>query len=137
MAHQLANNAHHHDLTLKLSSKPCWIIGEGQYLRMLINNLLSNAIKYANAKISLETRVDNDKVKFIIEDDGIGISNEVRDKVLLPFYRDDSQSQSGYGIGLAFVQRIVTRFGGTIVIQKSPALGGAKITVSLIQTQQK
>ncbi|TMO95092.1 two-component sensor histidine kinase, partial [Pseudoalteromonas sp. S3178] len=42
MAHQLANNAHHHDLTLKLSSKPCWVIGDGQYLRMLINNLLSN-----------------------------------------------------------------------------------------------
>ncbi|MEJ6472828.1 sensor histidine kinase [Pseudoalteromonas piscicida] len=137
MARLLANNAHYQGLTLKLSSKPCWVIGEGQYLRMLINNLLSNAIKYANAKISLETRVDNDKVKLIIEDDGIGISNEVRDKVLLPFYRDDSQSQSGYGIGLAFVQRIVTRFGGTLVIQKSPALGGAKITVSLIQTQQK
>lgn len=137
MARQLANNAHHQDLTLKLSSKPCWITGEDKYLRMLINNLLSNAIKYANAKISLETRVDNDNIKLIIEDDGIGISNEVRDKVLLPFYRDDSQSQSGYGIGLAFVQRIVTRFGGTIVIQKSPALGGAKITVSLIHTQQK
>lgn len=67
-----------------------------------------------------------------VEDDGHGIPEEDRDKVFVPFARlDDSRTRAsgGYGLGLSIVSRIAFWFNGTMSVDESPKLGGARFTM--------
>lgn len=90
--------------------------GDPQLLRALLENLLSNAWKFsakqADAQIELGQR---DIDTFFVRDNGAGFDMEYAGKLFAPFQRLHSMSEyAGTGIGLATVQRIVRRHGGTI-----------------------
>ena len=68
----------------------------------ILSNLLSNAIKYARSKIIVrfETQ-DGEQFTIDIMNDGKPISEEIKEKIFEPFYRDDSSiHKSGTGLGL-------------------------------------
>ncbi len=65
------------------------------------------------------------KISIDIEDDGPGISEQVRDKIFEPFF---TTKTNGTGLGLAIAYRIITSFGGTVFTETSP-LGGAKFSI--------
>lgn len=92
-----------------------------------IENLLRNARQYARERIRLELRRDVDSIWVAVHDDGPGIPEEMREKVLAPFYRLEAhrdRKTGGVGLGLAIVMRIMDRHGGRIEIRTS-SLGGA------------
>ncbi|MCX8069735.1 MAG: ATP-binding protein, partial [Thermodesulfovibrionales bacterium] len=60
-----------------------------------------------------------------VEDDGFGISDEIKDKVFEPFV---TTKPNGTGLGMAITYRIVTDIGGNISIEKSN-LGGASFKI--------
>jgi two-component system sensor histidine kinase RstB len=94
-----------------------------------VENLLRNAVRYARSEVSLELSDEGDQVKVTVQDDGPGIPEEQRDKVLQPFTRldkDRSRQNGGAGLGLAIVNRIVNGHGGSVTIGSSD-LGGARI----------
>jgi len=69
-----------------------------------------------------------------VDDDGPGIAEADREKVVRPFTRlDDSRSRDtgGFGLGLAIVGDIVAQYGGTIRFGCSEALGGLRVDVEL------
>lgn len=96
-------------------------------------NLLSNAIKFSNqgGKISFRLRADNGNAVFSITDNGIGMSDDVKNRIFEKFYQgDSSHSSAGNGIGLNIVQRIVALACGTITVES--VLGeGSRFTVNL------
>lgn len=106
-------------------------------LQLVIDNLLSNASRHANQHIIVTLTLD-EKVTLCIEDDGEGIASAKRDLVFLPYYRqDDSRSRDtgGFGLGLAIVKSCLHHLNGTIELDKSPTLKGARFCVYLpIQT---
>jgi len=75
-------------------------------------NLLSNAIKYTppEGRVVIRSRLDDKQVKFEVEDSGVGLSEEDREKVFDKFYRvkKNSQMASGTGLGLPLAKHIVT-----------------------------
>jgi signal transduction histidine kinase len=76
--------------------------------------------------------VDGD-VRLTVDDDGPGIPESERERVLQRFVRlDDARSRDdgGSGLGLAIVDEIVRAHGGSVSISRS-ALGGARIEVTL------
>ena len=86
-----------------------------------LHNLIDNAIKYsADEKfISISTAVTGRSVQMSIEDHGIGIPVEKRDKIFEKFYRVSQglvHTAKGSGLGLAIVQHIVLSHGGTITV---------------------
>lgn len=96
-------------------------------------NLMSNAIKFTpkDGKISCRLYLENDKIVFVITDSGIGMRDEVMNRIFEKFYQGDtSHSGSGNGIGLNIVQRVVTLANGTIEVESEPGKG-SKFTVTL------
>ncbi|WP_448519057.1 PAS domain-containing sensor histidine kinase [Rhodoflexus sp.] len=90
-------------------------------LVIILRNLISNAIKYANVykndnRLEISVQVTPEKAVFIIQDNGIGIKQELADKVFDMFFRATANAQ-GSGLGLYIVKQTVTRMGGTIDMQ--------------------
>lgn len=94
----------------------------------LLGNLLDNACKYGRGKVRLFAGKAEGSLVFRVEDDGPGIEENHRDRVLERGTRLDSR-ETGQGIGLAVVTEIVDRYGGNVAIESSE-FGGARITVS-------
>ncbi len=104
--------------------------GDERDLMELLGNLIDNACKYGRSKVKVQVRQPQaEGLLIVIEDDGPGINNADRARVLGRGARLDLQ-QAGQGIGLAVVGEIASRYGGEIVVQVS-SLGGARLVVSL------
>ncbi len=108
-------------------------MAERRYLHRVLQNFAGNAMRYANSKIRISAGVKgkgDKKYAFVcVEDDGAGIPEKDRDKVFQPFTRlDDSRTRSsgGYGLGLSIVAKIAFWFGGTVAVDQSPDLKGAR-----------
>ena len=110
-------------------------------LKILLNNLIQNAINYAKPQkvkqkpILVESKIVDNKLQLIVQDCGIGISQQELTKIFEPFYRVEKSrfkqnSASGYGLGLNICQRIVNAHQGKIKITSK--LGeGTLVLVSL------
>ena len=103
---------------------------EYRYLHRVVQNLVGNAIRYCDNKVMISGGVnDHGKAYICVEDDGAGIPEQDRKRVFEAFARlDDSRTRAsgGYGLGLSIVSRIAYWFGGTIEVDESPELGGAR-----------
>ena len=68
-----------------------------------------------------------------VDDDGIGIPEQERERIFEPFYRLDrsrDRATGGFGLGLAISRRALEAQGGTLNVEQSP-LGGARFKLWL------
>lgn len=89
-------------------------------------NLLENACKYSpqHSKITISAKVVGEYVEVAVKDEGIGIPNDVLEKVFDKFYRVESAHKySGTGLGLSICKGIVEAQGGRIWIVNNPQKG--------------
>ncbi|MDX2088662.1 MAG: ATP-binding protein [Kofleriaceae bacterium] len=96
-----------------------------------VDNLLRNAVRYASTRVLLRLRLEDSSVVVSVEDDGPGIPESERQRVVEPFIRvgpDRDRRTGGAGLGLAIVTRIMRAHGGKLVIDDSP-LGGARLAL--------
>ena len=97
-----------------------------------VTNLLRNALKYTTSQIVVSAEVVDDYIRIHVDDDGIGIPPEERQRVFFAFTRLDrsrDRATGGYGLGLAIVRLVLEQHGGTASAEESP-LGGARFTIS-------
>jgi len=97
-----------------------------------LKNLLRNALKYAKTKIAVSAEVVGDHIRVHVDDDGIGIQPEERQRVFFAFTRLDrsrDRGTGGYGLGLAIARLVLEQHGGTATADASP-FGGARFTLS-------
>lgn len=108
---------------------PLQLIGDSIRIRQVIMNLLSNAVKFTDTgEISIRInsfRIDeyNWSYKFIVEDTGIGISEDFRDRIFDKFYQADNSTTrrfGGTGLGLSISTELVKLMGGTLEVESSP-----------------
>ena len=95
------------------------VLGDKSLLKILMTNLISNAWKYSSrsgpARIEFGVMTDDPSPVYFVRDNGTGFDMKDVDKLFRVFTRLHDPTQfSGSGIGLATVQRIVTRHGGRI-----------------------
>jgi two-component system sensor histidine kinase PhoQ len=113
----------------------CLYIGDQEDLTEMAGNLMDNAFKWARSQVRLTAQAVSkagtrrDGLRLVIEDDGPGIPESERGRVLARGARLDERV-SGQGIGLSVVRELVQLNGGTIRIEDSD-LGGARIEVLL------
>ncbi len=96
-----------------------------------VTNLLRNALKYARSRIVISAEVVGERIRVHVDDDGIGIPPEERQRVFFAFTRLDrsrDRATGGYGLGLAIVRLVLEQHGGTASADQSP-LGGARFTL--------
>ena len=104
---------------LNLDADNSIIIGDQTHLGNTIYNLVDNAIKYSNGRpeISIQTFNNNRSLVVVFTDNGIGIDKKYQSKIFEKFYRvptGDVHDVKGFGIGLAYIKKIIDLHGGTI-----------------------
>ena len=109
-------------------------------VRQLFTNLIGNAVKYVDPSERPLVRVDSvdvgDVAVFRVTDTGIGIPDDQRDAVFVPFTRGAQAKDSypGTGLGLAICARVVERHGGQIGVTATPG-GGSSFWFTLQPSQ--
>jgi len=113
-----------------LNIMPEKIKAHDKLLQQVFINLVGNAIKFRDKNKVLSIKIsiveDQNDYKFTIDDNGIGIKDEVKDKIFLIFKRLHSGAEyEGTGIGLAISKKIIARHGGNISVHSNEE-GGAR-----------
>jgi CheY-like chemotaxis protein/anti-sigma regulatory factor (Ser/Thr protein kinase) len=99
------------------------VAGDESALREVLTNLIFNAVDAMpnGGSITLETVVENDQAIIRVRDTGAGMSEEVRQRCLEPFF--STKGEQGTGLGLAMVYGIVERHRGKLEIESAPGKG--------------
>lgn len=111
------------------------VLADGILLRSVLENLIGNAWKFTSKtegpRIEIGSTERNGEKMYFVKDNGAGFDMAYRDKLFGAFQRlHNPRDFEGTGIGLATVQRIVNRHGGTVDAEGSPG-GGATFYFSL------
>jgi light-regulated signal transduction histidine kinase (bacteriophytochrome) len=95
------------------------VLGDQSLLKLVLVNLVSNAVKFTStcsqSEIKIGCKDEGDKLTILISDNGVGFDMKYVDKLFCIFQRLHTQNEfEGTGIGLANVQRIISRHGGKV-----------------------
>lgn len=121
------------DLTVDLFEiKAAQVLGDPGLLTRAVRNLLDNAARFATTQIAVSLTIRGSSVELTVADDGPGIAEADRSRVLERFTRLDSartRDSGGVGLGLAIVNDVVALHAGRLLIEDNEP--GARIIVSL------
>jgi CheY-like chemotaxis protein/anti-sigma regulatory factor (Ser/Thr protein kinase) len=109
-------------IELELEKVPV-VFGNGTELREVLTNLLFNAVDAMpnGGVITLRSRTLKDAVRIEVADTGTGMTDEVRERCMEPFF--STKAENGTGLGLAMVSGIIRRHDGTLDIESTPGRG--------------
>jgi signal transduction histidine kinase len=119
-------------LEIQLGEK-CIIWANADDVYQVVFNIVENAIKYnnKNGSVTILLFADNEQVRFIVDDTGVGIPEDELPFIFDRFYRVDKARNSeigGSGLGLSIVQDMVTKHGGTVEVSNREH-GGTRFDV--------
>lgn len=120
------------NIDFDLAADPgCTVIGQTEWLRVLIRNLVDNAVRYtpAGGQVRVELKATDGACRLTVSDSGPGIPAAERAAVLRRFHRLDHDSQPGSGLGLAIVARIAELHGAQLELAETDSGNGLKIAV--------
>lgn len=121
---------------------PAKIRSDSARLKQILLNLIGNAIKFtAKGHIDVKVRLvgarhpsDPAKLKFVIKDTGVGLSEEQQSKLFQPFSQGDAsiaRQYGGSGLGLALSRNIARMLGGDLVLTYSAPGEGSIFTLTI------
>jgi PAS domain S-box-containing protein len=105
------------------------MVSDAQHLRQILMNLVANAIKFTSKgtiTVALRPGQDPETTQVLVRDTGIGIPEEQLPHIFEAFYQVNGASQppqSGSGLGLSIVHRLVQRLGGAISVDSRLGMG--------------
>lgn len=122
---KIAYKADHVEITIGQTPN---IKGDPVMISQVFSNLISNAIKYSlngdSPIVTIEGKVQDDKVTYSVKDNGVGIDIKQLPQVFELFKRlDNVKDIEGSGVGLAIVKRIIEKHKGKIWVESEPGKG--------------
>ena len=111
------------------------IAADPELLHRTLSNLILNAIDAMphGGTLTLRTRQEGDRTYVAVSDTGRGLTEEERDRLFTPYF---TTKQHGTGLGLAFVQSVVSDHGGKITVQ-SQSGDGTTFSIELPRNADK
>lgn len=113
------------ELFMKTQIEHNHLMGSPTHIEKVLLNLLSNAIKYnrPGGKVYLSVKEKADCFEFVVEDTGIGMSEEfVQNKLFKPFVQKNTRID-GAGLGMSIVQELVKKMNGSIEVKSKENKG--------------
>jgi two-component system phosphate regulon sensor histidine kinase PhoR len=109
------------ETSLELAIPPdLGVDADGRALEQVLRNLMENAIKYSPARshvLVLGEQTPSGRVRIEVQDDGLGIQPQHRERIFERFYRVDpgrSREMGGTGLGLSIVKHLIQAIGGAV-----------------------
>lgn len=126
----------HHTLEIAEVDPSLSLDADGARLTQVLTNILSNAAKYTNPRGRIALRVDTHDAQVVVrvQDNGIGLRPELRERIFDLFTQAEDaryRAEGGLGIGLALTKRLVQMHGGTITAESPGPQRGSTFTVTL------
>jgi signal transduction histidine kinase len=117
---------------VRVDADPVLVAVDPGKVERIIENLLINAGRHtaAGIPVHIEIREQPKGVLMVIEDEGTGIPDELKEELFEPFRQGPTAAGRGVGIGLSLVKRFAELHGGTAVIEDRPG-GGARFLITL------
>jgi signal transduction histidine kinase/CheY-like chemotaxis protein len=111
-----------YDVRVETAAMPP-VIGDPQELREALANVVLNALDAmpSGGRLTLRTEHDVDRVRCVITDTGVGMTDEVRRRVFDPYFT--TKGERGSGLGLSVMYGIIVRHGGEVEVDSQPGLG--------------
>ncbi len=129
-----AAHTRHPELKIETDLPPSGPIirGDADGLWRAVENLLENAARHGRVpgQVRLQVSATNGGAEVVVEDDGPGIPDGERERVVRPFARGDGVKAGGSGLGLSIVDAEARRHGGALTLSHSQ-LGGLLARVTL------
>ncbi|MBT6616614.1 MAG: hypothetical protein HOB43_00140, partial [Thiotrichales bacterium] len=93
--------------------------GSAPLLQILLRNLIENGINYTHfgGKVIVTVNTEGEEIVLKVSDNGLGIPEDIRQRVFDRFYRIEGSSVPGSGLGLSIVKRVVDIHAGTVEIE--------------------
>jgi signal transduction histidine kinase len=98
-------------LEIDISETECFKMINIQLMKRAIGNLLINAMKYSpkDTTITVTSEIDGEKVLIVVQDEGAGIPEQIKNNLFEPFVLGDNarKTTGGTGLGLAIVRLLL------------------------------
>lgn len=104
----------------------CVINVHTEYVGIALQQILINAVRYTppSGHITVRATHADGKAYIAVQDTGVGIPHEMRDRIFTRFYRiDNAHSTPGFGLGLSIAVRVVEQHGGHIIVDSTEGQG--------------
>jgi signal transduction histidine kinase len=121
------------EIHLSVSPSHCVRV-HSEILDEMLGNLLDNACKWTKSEVSVQSLEEARGIAILVDDDGPGIPEELRERVLQRGVRAD-EAAPGSGFGLAIVADLAELYGGSITLEASPR-GGVRARLVLPSSTQ-
>ncbi len=125
------------EVSSSLDGGAVMIRADARRLKQILANLLGNAVKFTpsggSIGLDVEGDIEQQVIRFIVWDTGIGIEGKDMERLFQPFVQSDgrlSREYEGTGLGLALAHRLVEMHGGSISVESQVAKG-SRLTVTL------
>lgn len=118
-------------LTTDLAARNSRVEVDEMHFTNVIFNLLDNAVKYRRKEVPIQLTISTsnphpNRLRIVIADNGIGIKRDDLSKIFDKFYRVNTGNRhdvKGFGLGLAYVKKMVGDFRGDISVESEPGSG--------------
>lgn len=110
------------DLKISIEGKKQYVELDKLQMKRVLDNIIDNSIKHNPSGITIHVQIIDEKTTecIVIEDNGVGISEELREHIFDPFIvTDDSRSGGGSGLGLTISKKIIDNHEGTIEVKNT------------------
>ncbi|MGH7506533.1 MAG: chemotaxis protein CheB [Longimicrobiales bacterium] len=125
---------------VEMPSDPVVVVADVGKLRQIVLNLLANAVRYTDqGQITLRIRVDGETVLIEIEDTGLGIAPNHRERIFERFWQVDqttTRTRGGSGLGLSVSRSLARLMGGDIELESELGKGSTFKLRLPLETEQ-
>ncbi|HET9596936.1 MAG TPA: ATP-binding protein [Anaeromyxobacteraceae bacterium] len=117
------------------AGEPLWVDADAARLSQIVANLLNNALKFTppGGQVTVATRRRGPDCEVMVRDTGLGIAAADLERIFSPFVQagEGPRGGGGLGIGLALVQELVARHGGSVRAESGGPGRGADFVIAL------
>ena len=121
-------------LEVKVPDVPVFCETDVRSLGRIFDNLLSNALKYSKSRTSITLSISGHDAVMSVENDGVVLPEDVREKIFQPFYRyedKDTAGLEGTGLGLSTSRKFAALLGGSLTMDNDLKVNRFVFTVPL------
>lgn len=121
------------------AAAPCAVAGDEVLLRVLVRNLVDNAVRYSGSSALVRVRVSAmaKQVVLQVEDSGPGLTHGDAQRLGDRFFRVSGSVESGSGLGWSIARRIAAVHHAALRAQRSAALGGLQVELSIASAERQ